>query len=131
MRPPAASTTAWAAAVTALHRDDGLELVAVLRLLTSAPRTALGLAVSGLVPGAPADLALFHPDAEWTVQPEAFHTKGRHTPFAGETLQGRVLGTWVAGRRVFERAHEEAADGASSGVVLGAALPAGAQGGVR
>jgi dihydroorotase len=40
---------------------------------------------------------LLDPDAEWTVDPERFHSKGRNTPFAGWTLAGRVRATWCAG----------------------------------
>ena len=41
---------------------------------------------------------LFDPQAEWTVDPAAFHTKGRNTPFAGWRLKGRVLATVLGGR---------------------------------
>jgi len=41
---------------------------------------------------------LFDPAAEWTVDPSAFHSKGRSTPFAGWRLRGRVLATMLAGR---------------------------------
>jgi dihydroorotase len=36
--------------------------------------------------------------AEWTVDPDAFFSKGRNTPFAGWRLRGRVLATMLAGR---------------------------------
>jgi len=46
----------------------------------------------------------FDPQAEWTVEPEKFATKGRATPFAGARLTGRVLGTWLEGRETFRLA---------------------------
>ena len=49
-------------------------------------------------PGSQADLVIFDPQAEWTVDPQGFHTKGRNTPFAGWRLKGRVLATLLAGR---------------------------------
>jgi dihydroorotase len=51
-----------------------------------------------LEPGYPADLALFDPDREWTVNPAAFHSQGRNTPFAGWTLAGKPLVTLCGGR---------------------------------
>ncbi len=49
--------------------------------------------------GSPADLVLIDTDAEWTVDPERFFTRGRNTPFAGWQLTGKVLATWCAGIR--------------------------------
>ena len=117
--------TAWAAALTALARSGRMPLVDVVRLLTAGPRRALGLPETGLAAGERADLVLLDLDAEWRVEPQAFHTLGRHTPFAGETLRGRVLGTWIDGRRVFERPHAEAGNGRSKGQVLHATIAAG------
>lgn len=104
--------TALAGAVTALCRDRGMPLVEVLERLSGGPRRAFGLPAHGLEPGAPADLVAFDPAREWTVDPEGFQTRGRHTPFAGARLSGVVLGTWVEGRRVFDAAAHLAAEGA-------------------
>jgi dihydroorotase len=109
--------TSLAACLTTLHHEDGLPLATVIERLSAAPRRVFGLEPVTLTPGSPADLMAFDPDAVWTVDTEAFHTKGRHTPFRGARLKGRVLGTWIAGRRVFERNRAEATDGHSPGVV--------------
>jgi dihydroorotase len=34
----------------------------------------------------------------WTVNPDAFRSKSRNTPFAGRALTGRALLTLVAGK---------------------------------
>ena len=47
--------------------------------------------------GAPADVTVLDPEAHWTVEPAAFHSKSRNTPFAGRTLTGRAVLTLVAG----------------------------------
>ena len=96
--------TALAAAITLLHHRAGLPLLTVIERMTRGPRQALGLPAHGITAGAPADLVAFDPDSEWTVEPEKFKSLGRHTPFAGATLTGRVLGTWVEGREVFRAA---------------------------
>jgi dihydroorotase len=54
-----------------------------------------------LKPGAQADVTVVDPEADWTVDPEEFHSKGRNTPFAGRRLKGRVVRTLVGGRVVF------------------------------
>jgi len=85
-----------------------LTLVQAVAALTTAPRALLGLP-DPLTIGNAADLTAFDPDARWVVDPASFRSKGRNTPFAGHTLTGRVLGTWVGGRRVFDAAAAGAA----------------------
>jgi dihydroorotase len=80
-----------------------LTLLQALAALTTAPRALLGLP-DPLTIGNAADLVAFDPAATWVVDPAQFRSKGRNTPFAGHTLSGRVLGTWVGGRRVFDAA---------------------------
>jgi dihydroorotase len=48
-----------------------------------------------------ADVTVFDPDAEWTVDPSRFRSKGRNTPYAGKTLKGRVHQTIVDGRVIY------------------------------
>jgi dihydroorotase len=73
-----------------------------VELLTDGPAKAFGLPGGHLTPGAPADVTLVDPDAEWTVDAERFFSKSRNTPFHGRKLKGRVSQTWVGGRSVFE-----------------------------
>lgn len=72
-----------------------------IALLTSAPAKLLGSAAGTLAKGAPADLCLFHPEQAWRVEAGAMPGKAQNTPFDGRPMEGRVLGTWKAGRRVF------------------------------
>ena len=41
--------------------------------------------------------------AAWTVDPEAFHSKARNTPFGGWDVTGRPLATIIGGAMVFSR----------------------------
>jgi dihydroorotase len=52
----------------------------------------------GLEAGAPANLTLVDPAASWVVRAEAMATQGRNTPYAGRTLPGRVVATFLRGR---------------------------------
>jgi len=78
-----------------------ITLARAVELLTAAPARLLGLEVGRLARGAPADLCLFHPERAWKVEAGELPGKAQNTPFDGRALEGRVLGTWKAGRRVF------------------------------
>ena len=79
----------------------GLPLMDALALLTCRPAAILGVRAGTLAVGAPADLCLFHPERIWQVQSGKMVGKAQNTPFDGRALEGRVVGTWKAGRRVF------------------------------
>ncbi len=78
-----------------------LDLGRAVALLTERPARLLGSAAGTLARGAAADLCLFDPGAAWLVEAGKLPGKAQNTPFDGRLLQGRVLGTWKAGRRVF------------------------------
>ncbi len=78
-----------------------LSLAQAIGLLTVRPAALLGVAAGRLAKGAAADLCLFHPERAWRVEAGALPGKAQNTPFDGRALEGRVLGTWKAGRRVF------------------------------
>ena len=90
--------TAFALTVTFLVQPGHLPLERALELWTEAPRRVLGLPEVRLEPGFPADLVLLDPAREWIVDPDAFHSMGRNTPFAGWRLTGRPLATVCGGR---------------------------------
>src|SRR5262249_17442291 len=80
--------TALAVAITVLHHQEGMAVVDVIDKLTEGPRSVFGLRQDCMAPDAPADLVAFDPDAQWTVDPDKFATKGRATPFMGSRLTG-------------------------------------------
>jgi len=82
-------------------------LQTIIEKLTAAPVRALGLdarieGLGTLSVGAPGDVTLIDPEAEWTVEPERFASKGRNTPLAGRRLHGRVMVTVYEGRVVYQ-----------------------------
>jgi dihydroorotase len=90
--------TALALTLTYLVEPGHLSLARAVELWTDAPRRILRLPDVTLEPGSQADLVIFDPREAWVVDPEAFHSKARNTPFAGWRLRGRVLLTMLEGR---------------------------------
>lgn len=57
-----------------------------------------GLTCGSLTPGSVADVCIFDPERRWLVEPGALASQGKHTPFLGFELAGRVRATIVAGQ---------------------------------
>lgn len=84
-----------------LYHQGGLSLPQLWRAMALNPARRLGLPGGRLAVEAPADLVLFDPDAPFVLDRFTLRSKSRNTPFDGARMQGRVLGTWVGGTRVF------------------------------
>jgi dihydroorotase len=93
--------TSLALVMTGLVEPGVLTLERAIELMTLAPSTILNLPAGRLYENGPADIAVFDPDARWTVDPEQFASKGRNTPFAGMNVRGRVRTTLCNGRVVY------------------------------
>ncbi len=85
-----------------LYHSGRLSLSEVVALMTHKGAELCHLDAGTLGIGAPADICLFDPDEAWTVNVDAFHSKSRNCPWHGRELKGRVKGTFVAGRQVFD-----------------------------
>ena len=92
--------TALGVALTLLHHSGAVPLARIIETLTIGPARAFSLPGGTLAVGSPADITVFDPDGEWTVDPQRFMSKSRNTPFGGWSLRGRVTATFVSGRRV-------------------------------
>jgi len=93
--------TALGLTITGLVELGVISLERAVALLTSAPAAILNLPAGSLREGGPADIAIFDPKAEWTVNPEEFASLSRNTPFAGQRLRGLVRTTICDGRVVY------------------------------
>ncbi len=84
-----------------LQRGIGIERVGAW--MASAPARLAGLSgqKGALTPGADADIAVFNPDAEWTVAKEHLHFRHKVSPYLGAKLKGRVLETWLRGEQIY------------------------------
>jgi dihydroorotase len=83
-----------------LYHAGHIDLPTLWRALSLNPAKRLGLASGRLAAGAPADLVLFDPDAPFVMDRFKLHSKSKNTPFDEAKMEGRVLGTWVAGNRI-------------------------------
>jgi dihydroorotase len=93
-QPPAAGSSSW---------------MRSLRLLTSQPGAILrdhvgghGGSIGCLRVGGAADLCVVEPGARWTVSASTLRSQGKHTPFGGHELAGRVRCTLVGGQLAYE-----------------------------
>ena len=82
----------------------GLGVEHVVRWMAGAPAALAGLSASkgAIAPGLDADLALWDPDADWTVRGEALRHRHPLTPYEGMTLRGRVRRVFLRGVEVFD-----------------------------
>ena len=94
--------TALAVTLTYLYHGKHMQLSDIIRKMTLNPACILRINKGRLSIGGEADIVLFDPDEEWTVDPEQFASKGRNTPFAGMKLKGKVKYTIVDGRIVYQ-----------------------------
>lgn len=85
-----------------LYHSGQLSLPQLFRAMALNPATRMGLASGRLSEGAPADLVLFDADAPFVLDRFKLRSKSKNTPFDGARMQGKVIGTWVEGLRVFE-----------------------------
>ncbi|PYG26853.1 dihydroorotase [Pelagimonas varians] len=85
-----------------LYHSGELELPTLFRALSLNPAKRLGLASGRVSKGAPADLVMFDADKPFVLDRFKLKSKSKNTPFDSARLQGKVLGTWVNGTRVFE-----------------------------
>jgi dihydroorotase len=95
--------TALSLALRELVLSGRMTLPTLFDRMSCAPARLWHLAGGTLRRGSVADLVVFDPGAEWTVDPSRLRSRSRNTPWAGETLPGVVHATFVGGRSVFVR----------------------------
>ncbi len=88
---------------TAFVKSGVLTLPELVHRMATRPAEVFGLPGGTLVVGGAADLTVIDPDTAGVVDPTAFLSKGRNTPFAGRELWGWPVLTMHKGRVVYER----------------------------
>jgi dihydroorotase len=95
--------TALGSLMGLVQRGD-ITLVNLINKLTATPAGIIGkkYGPGTLAIGSTADITIFDPDLEWTVDTRDFASKGKNTPLAGEKLKGKVMVTIYEGKVVYK-----------------------------
>lgn len=86
--------TAFSLLYTGLVRTGFLSLEALIRALALRPRERFSISLAD-------SFTLWRLDKEWLVAPEAFLSRGKATPFAGQRVYGECALTWYGGKPVY------------------------------
>jgi len=92
--------TALGVCVETLIKPKLLTWSQLVNVLSTAPARIAGVKDGTLSIGAEANVAIIDPQQSWKVDPAQFVSKGRHTPFAKQTLTGTVVATLYRGTEV-------------------------------
>jgi len=84
-----------------LVEEKALDLVELIRRLTSGPAAILGLPYGTLSVDASADICIYDPELAWQLDTGNMQSRGHNTPFMGWELKGRVTHTLLEGRPVY------------------------------
>ena len=95
--------TAFALSYTCLVDSGEITLADLSRLMTARPAEILGIDAGAVEKGAVADIVLADVNEKWTVDKNAFLSKGKNTPFDGREVKGRVKYTFVNGELKFAK----------------------------
>ena len=84
----------------ALHREADISQLDLMCRLTSAPGDLLRMKEGRLAPGLPADMVIFDPDHDWTVEAADLKSRSKNTTFDQVHMRGKAMCTIVGGRHV-------------------------------
>lgn len=93
--------TALGIVLTRVVSEGVIDLSTMVERMSCHPARTFNLPGGTLADGSVADVTVFDPSERWTVDPAAFLSKSRNTPFAGWELTGRPRRTIVDGRTVW------------------------------
>lgn len=85
-----------------LVNDGCLSLSAMIERLSTTPAEILNINAGHLSVGASADVCIFDPNQQWTLEKEHMYSQGKNSPFLGWLLQGRVTHTLLGGKLVHQ-----------------------------
>jgi dihydroorotase len=79
-----------------------LSLTELVRRMSVRPAEILKIDRGHLSPGAAADVTIFDPRLEWTVDKDKLESKSKNSPFLGWKMKGRATDVLVEGRQVLK-----------------------------
>jgi len=80
-----------------LVQDGVLTFPELIAKMSCNPARILNLPKGTLAKGADADITVIHPELAWTVNVQAFRSRGKNSPFSGRKMKGRAVLTIVGG----------------------------------
>ena len=92
--------TALSLGIKSLVEPGHMTMMQLLEKMTSNPAKLYKLPGGSIAEGKPADIVIFDPEEEWTV--EEFASKSTNTPFTSETLPGIVRYTICGGKIIYK-----------------------------
>ncbi len=94
--------TSFPLVYTTLVKPGILSLSDAIAKMTHVPARVLKMpaGVGTLQTGAPADIAVFDLEKEWTIDRNKVQSKSKNTPFHGRQVQGKAAFTLVGGRMI-------------------------------
>ena len=95
--------TSFGLSFTQLYKSGILSKMQLIEKMSTKPADILDIEKGDLSVGKAADITLIDPEATYTVTKETFAGKSKNSPFIGMTLQGEVVCTLVAGKKVYEK----------------------------
>src|SRR5690606_729615 len=82
--------TALGLVMTHFVESGAMDVAAMVERMSLMPARAFGLPGGTLGVGTVGDVTVIDPTLEWVVDPTAFQSKSRNTPFTGAVLRGRA-----------------------------------------
>ena len=73
----------------------------VIKKLTSTPADIFNLKAGSLSLGNEADIVIFNPNLEYSIDISKFHSKSKNSPFDGWKVKGKVIHTLVKGKTAY------------------------------
>ena len=73
----------------------------VIKKLTSTPADIFNLEAGSLSLGNEADILIFNPNLEYSIDISKFHSKSKNSPFDGWKVKGKVIHTLVKGKTAY------------------------------
>ncbi|MBX3042699.1 MAG: dihydroorotase [Candidatus Kapabacteria bacterium] len=83
--------TALGLSMTYLVHAGHISVNRMIEMLTNNPREILGIAQPKIKTGEIANVTIFNPDEEWTVDKKKFKSKSSNSPFEGFKLKGKPV----------------------------------------